>query len=225
MRSQVIAGVSLLALAFALAGCAGDGSGGTGGSGGSGESSGSGVSVSAITGPNHLQIGVSSPATYIYTASVSGSTNTAITWSVSDSSLATVNASTGVATPSSTKTGKVTITAAAVADTTKTATLEVSVVDWILVGPQAYITDSSRSLNTPLLTPNPAALVEYCSWSHDHLGFVCTVMTSAGFGQLYIFKTDGTAAGTVQTATINLGRWPRSHAAFYQVEGAPVPSL
>ena len=208
MKSHVIAGVSLLALAFALAGCAGKGSGGTGGtsgSGGTGGSGNSGVSISAITGPNHLQIGVSSPATYIYTASVTGSTNTAMTWSVSDATLATIDASTGVATPSSTKTGTVTITATAVADTTKTASLQVNVVDWILAGPLAYITDSSRTFYTSLLTLNPSAIEQDCSWSHDHLGFVCAVLTSAGEGQFYIFKTDGTAAGTVQTATINVG--------------------
>jgi Tol biopolymer transport system component len=79
------------------------------------------------------------------------------------------------------------------------------VVDWILVGPQAYITDSSRGFYTPLLPVNAGAIETECSWSHDHLGFVCSVLTDAGAGQFYIFKTDGTAAGTSQTATINLG--------------------
>jgi Tol biopolymer transport system component len=123
---------------------------------------------------------------------------------VSDATVAAIDASTGVAMPSSTKTGTVTITATAVADTTKTATLQVNVVDWILAGPEAYITDSAKSFYTPLLTPNLSAVEEDCSWSHDHLGFVCGVLTAAGEGQFYIFKTDGTAAGTVQTATINL---------------------
>jgi Tol biopolymer transport system component len=80
-------------------------------------------------------------------------------------------------------------------------------------------------LNTPLFTPNPAALVEYCSWSHDHLGFVCTVMTSAGFGQFYIFKTDGTAAGTVQTATINLAPgefWGISDPPHFSPDGSKI---
>jgi hypothetical protein len=217
MRRWVITGVLLLALASALAGCGGSGSAGPGGSSGTGGSGSSGVSISAITGPNHLQIGVSSPATYIYTASVTGSTNTEITWSVSNSSLATIDASTGVATPSSTNTGTVTITATAAADTTKSATLEVNVVDWILVGPQAYITDSSRSFYTSLLPINANSIDEYCSWSHDHLGFVCSTLTYAGFGPFSIFKTDGTAAGTVQTATINLapenfwGIWDPPH--------------
>jgi len=124
---------------------------------------------------------------------------------VSNASLATIDASTGVATPSSTNTGTVTITATAAADTTKSATLEVNVVDWILVGPQAYITDSSRSFLTSLLPINAAGIEEDCSWSHDHLGFVCGVLTSAGEGQFSIFKTDGTLADTAQTATINLG--------------------
>lgn len=208
MRSQGIAGISLLALAFAFAGCGGSGSagpGGSSGSGGTGGSGNSGVSISAITGPNHLQIGVSSPATYVYTASVTGSTNTAITWSVSNSSLATIDASTGVATPSSTNTGTVTITATAAADRTKSSTLQVNVVDWILVGPQAYITDSSRSFLTSLLPVSAVGAELDCTWSHDHLGFVCGVLTAAGEGQFYIFKTDGTLAGTVQTTTINLG--------------------
>lgn len=198
---QALAGVSLLALALALAGCGAKNSGGTGQVGGIGDD----VSITAITGPNHLQIGVSSPATYIYTASVTGSTNTAITWSVSDATLATIDSSTGVATPSTTKTGTVTITATSAADTTKTSTLRVNVVDWILVGPQAYITDSSGSFYTPLLPVSAAAVETECSWSYDHLSFICSVLTDAGAGQFYIFKTDGTATGTSQTATINLG--------------------
>jgi hypothetical protein len=124
---------------------------------------------------------------------------------VNDTALATIDASTGVATPSTSNTGTVTITATASADSTKNATMQVNVADWILVGPQAYITDSSRSFYTPLLPVSAAAIETECSWSHDHLGFVCSVLTDAGAGQFFIFKTDGTAAGTEQTATINLG--------------------
>jgi Tol biopolymer transport system component len=55
-----------------------------------------------------------------------------------------------------------------------------------------------------LLPINASAIENECSWSHDHLGFVCSVISEAGEGQLSLFKTDGTAVGTVQTATINL---------------------
>lgn len=160
------------------------------------------VTISAITGPDHLQIGVNSPATYVYSATVNGSSDTAVVWSVSDSSLATIAASTGVATPSATNKGMVTITAAAHADPTKTATLQVNVVDWILADYDAYLLNGGRGAYGSLLPTIDS--YEECSWSTDHLEFICSNGTTETPTAFYIFKTNGTTAGTTLIGTINL---------------------
>ncbi|HXW13679.1 MAG TPA: hypothetical protein VEN79_04140 [Terriglobia bacterium] len=127
MRRQLFPGFAIGLVSAFLVACGSS----PGGSSGTGPSQ---VTISAISGPNHLQIGVNSPGTYVYSAAVSGSADTSITWSVSDTSLASIVSATGVATPSTTKTGAATITATANADTTKASILQVQVVDWILAG-------------------------------------------------------------------------------------------
>jgi len=178
------------------------------------------VTISAITGPNHLQIGVNSSSTYVYSATVSGGSNTSITWSVSDTSLATIGPTTGVATPSVTKTGTMTISATANADTTKTSTIQVQVVDWILAGQVQYYDGLPVGQAVALMNSDgtdPVTLIPFtllpspfgyfnCVWAHDHLRFACFPFpTSSGPPtQLVIFQTDGTAAGTGQVATVDL---------------------
>jgi hypothetical protein len=134
---------------------------------------------------------------------VNGSSDTSVVWSVSDSSLATIVASTGVVTPSASKTGVVTITAAAHADPTKTATLQVNVVDWILADYDAYLLNGEGGAYGSLLPAIDS--YEECTWSADHLKFICSNGTTETPTAFYIFQTDGTAAGTSQMGTINLG--------------------
>lgn len=195
--SVLILGVS----AGFVAGCGG-------GPSGSGNLPPGNVTISAITGPDHLQIGVNSPATYVYSAAVSGSSDTAVAWSVDDSSLATIAASTGVATPSATKTGAVTITATAHADPTKTATLQVNVVDWILADYDAYllIGENGTYLRWGSVLPS-ADSYEECTWSHDHLKFICIDGAAQVENTFYVFQTNGMAAGTNQISTVDLSSY------------------
>lgn len=163
------------------------------------------VTISAITGPDHLQIGVNSPSTYIYSATVRGSSDAAVVWSVSDSSLATIATSTGVATPSATKTGAVTVTATAHADTSKTVTLQVNVVDWILADLNAYLLIGQNGTYLPWGSVLPSIdFYEECTWSYDHLKFICSNGTTETPTAFYIFQTDGTETGTKQIATLDL---------------------
>src|ERR1035438_6421098 len=141
MNRSSISVLLLAVLAFLLSGCGGGGSQtGTGIQ----TSPPLGVSIGAIAGPDHLQIGVRSPSTYVYSATVSGSSDTAVVWSVDNPSVAMIAAGTGVATPSASATGTVTITATAHADTSKTATLQVNVVDWILADYNAFLIRSEE---------------------------------------------------------------------------------
>ncbi len=196
-----------------LAGCGGGSGGGTGGGGGP-------VSISSISGPGHMQIGVNSPSAYVFSATVSGSSDTSVTWTVSDSTLATIGATTGVATPSVANTGVVTITATANADTTKRSTLQVKIVDWILAGQIVDEEGLAVGLAVELMNSdgtNPVTLIPFtifpesgygnCVWAYDHLSFACTPTYSSSGSppdQLVIFKTDGTEAGTEQAAVIDL---------------------
>lgn len=167
--------------------------------------SGEGVSPSAVTGPSHLQMGVRSN-TLQYKVTVSGTSNTAVNWSVDDPSLATIDSS-GVVTPSSSKTGTVTITATAVADATKKSSVNVPVVDWILAGVLPMVVDVETNRSTVLLQPI-TTLLEQCAWSNDHLNFACTELSFSPSAtlptQIGLFKTDGTAAGTSQTKLLDL---------------------
>jgi len=193
-------GLGILCAIVLLSGCGGGSSTGTSNPP---PSSGS-TSISAITGPNHLQIGVKS-ANFAYSSTVSGNSNTAVTWSVDAPTLATIDANTGVATPSTSKTGTVTITATSQADPNAKSTLKVQVVDWILEATlNVILINADGSAHTELL-PYTASL-GHCSWAPDHLGFVCVYFDpNAALGtQLACFKTDGTPAGTTQTATVDL---------------------
>jgi hypothetical protein len=115
-----------------------------------------------------------------------------------------MNAGTGVVTPSTTKTGTVTITAAAHADLTKTATLKVNVVDWILAGLDLLLMNSDGTEPVKLILATEG--YENCSWAYDHLSFVCTNLILAGQQtQFFIFQTDGTPAGTKQTQSLDPG--------------------
>lgn len=190
-----------------LAGCGGGSGGGR-------------VSISPITGPSHMQVGVNSPSSYIFLATVSGSNDTSIRWSTSDSSLATIDATTGIATPSATRTGTVTIIATANADSTTQSTVQVGIVDWILAGqiqqmnglPVGLAVERMNSDGTNPVTLIPFSLFSMnnyinCIWAHDHLSFACTPMFSSSGSaptELVIFQTDGTAAGTRQSAIIDL---------------------
>ncbi len=195
--------------AFILAVSAGllTGCGGSGGQKGSGNTE--VVTISAITGPDHLQIGVSSPLTYLYKATVSGGSDKAVVWSVDDASLATIDSSTGVATPSTKMLGMVTITATAQADTTKTAKLQVSVVDWIMADYDAYLLIGQNGAYLPWGSVLPQLdSYEECTWSHDHLKFICIDGSAQVENTFYVFQTNGMAAGTKQIGTVSLSSNP-----------------
>ena len=171
--------------------------------GGSGSAPGN-IGISAITGPDHLQIGVSSPASYVYSATVTGGSDTAVDWSVDDPSLATITAG-GIATPSANKTGTVTIIATAHADATKKATLKVKVVDWILAG-LGVLLENSDGTGVVILVPLTNQQYGFCSWAYDHRTFVCAnLLTTLTPPQFFIFQTDGTAAGTKIVKTLDMG--------------------
>jgi len=210
---RTIGGALIAGLAVVhLAGCGGGSGSGSGGGG---------VSISSISGPRHMQAGVSPQGGYVFSATVSGSSDRSITWSVSDSSLATIDASIGVATPSQTNTGVVTIIATANADSTKQSTLQVNVVDWILAGQVEEMYGLPIGLQVEVINSdgtNPATLIPSsvlpesgytnCVWAYDHVKFVCSPMFFPGSAptQLAIFETDGTEGGTKQTATIDMAQ-------------------
>lgn len=201
MKRSLRCALSLVIGVGFVAGCGG----GPGGQSNTGGSSSGPVSISAIAGPDYLQIGVKSPSTYVYSATVTGSSDKAIEWSVDDASLASIDLQSGVATPSSTQTGRVTITAKAHADPSKTATFQVNVVDWILADYDAYLINPEGGLNGSLLPISDSW--EYCSWNWDHLRFICPDAFAQQPTTFNVFQTDGTAAGTKQVATIDFSRF------------------
>ena len=190
--------LSLVAILSFAAGCGG---GGQSGSVGPSQE----VSISGISGPDHLQIGVSSPLTYVYSATVTGSSDKSVEWSVDDTSLATIDASTGVVTPSTSKTGTITISATANADASKRSTLQVKVVDWILADLDAYllIGKNGSYLSWGSLFPSLDSY-EDCNWSADSLKFICDDGSSQSQTAFYVFTTDGSMEGTRQIATVDL---------------------
>jgi len=168
-----------------------------------------------ITCVDHIQIGVQSPATYTCKA------NEGVTWSVSNSVLATItsaSSTTGVLVPNTITTGVVTVTATATTGNDTAATATVKVVDWIL-----YATNSGRFIMNPdgsgvtqILTMSPLCM--HFSWSYDHLEFICANTLAANATQFAIYSTDGTAVGTKVVSTLNL-------AAIGGLNSADYPSL
>ena len=181
--------------ALLLAGCGGGGGGST-----QTQPPPPAVSVS-LTCVNQIQIAVNS-ANYACTPTVSNATNTTVTWSVDNSALATV--ANGILTPNSTTTGTVKVTATSVADTTKSATASVKVVDWIIVGEPGVnigIINSDGTGEATLLSL-PISNTEACfnpAWFADHLSFVCQSTVGNYF---FIYQTDGTGPGTKLTTQV-----------------------
>jgi len=159
-------------------------------------------SISAISGPNHVQIGINAPASYVYSARVTGGSDDSVIWSVSDPTIATIDAESGVMTPSVEKTGEVIVTATAHADPSKTSTLLVYVTDWILTDYNAFEMDGGGGYQGSILPL--ADNWEECAWSYDHLRFACIDGNADRQQAFYIFDTDGTPSGTKQSAVIDL---------------------
>jgi len=121
MTSTRNAGLWALAVLTLAVGCEGAAVGQGGGGGGGG---GAGQSVAVRISPTQAQVGSGGVADF--TATVTGTANTSVAWSVTESGGGTVNASGGYTAPSSTGTFHVVATSAA--DSTKSATAVVTVV-------------------------------------------------------------------------------------------------
>jgi len=165
--------------------------------------------------PPQIQIGVASPSTYVCTATVTGSTNIGYSLAMTgsgDTNRATLDPATGILKPSDINTGKITVTATANADSTKTAIATVKVVDWILTTiPSGYlgyigIMNSDGTGATELFLNHYTGTNTVCdsiSWRPDHLAFLCDEGGPWGDGYVIdIYKTDGTAAGTTKVNSI-----------------------
>lgn len=206
--------VELLGAVAACACIAGCGGGGTGNSGSGPTNPVTPASSVAITlaCPSQIQIGVTSPSTYICTAKVSGTSNTAYSLALTgsgDSNRASLDANAGVLTPSETNTGSVTVTAAATVDSTKTATATVKVVDWILTQSQSIgvaIVNGDGTGHTTILQNAYTGTNNICdqvAWRPDHLAFLCDEGGPYGDGYVIdIYQTDGTAAGTTKVSSV-----------------------
>jgi hypothetical protein len=166
------------------------------------------VSISAISGTTIPQVGVK----YAYTATVTNpiGTNVSMTWYSSDSSVVSIDPATGMATAE--KTGSATITATAAADTSKTSSVKVNVRDWILavssVDSGMYLLDATNTNQPVHLTSLPTGCL-IRSFSFDRLSFTCTLGS-----KIYVYTTDGTAAGTVLAHTVETGLYSADSASF-----------
>jgi Tol biopolymer transport system component len=192
MKTHRFASFFVVALAaLGIAGCGGDrGSGGcTGNCGVQGK-----VTVTCVP---QLQIGVTS-SNYTCTASES------VSWSVDNTSLATITSSGGVLTPNKTTAGTITVTATATSGNDTPGTATVNVVDWILYqnGGAVMVMNSDGSNQVSLL-PKTAGC-GYPTWSYDHLKFVCESNLSSMPTGFMVYSTDGTASGTIEANTLNL---------------------
>lgn len=154
---------------------------------------------------------------YSCAASVSGTTNTAVTWSSSSTSSLTIDSSTGALTPLAR--GSVTITATSAADPSKTATASVKVVDrlftaiaeplsWLPAGQEGVVLwylETDGSDTGQLLTTRECW---YPAVSPDHRHVACgtyalpTDPVQYGSTELTVVTTDGTAAGTTSTGPL-----------------------
>ncbi len=164
------------------------------------------VSISAISGTTIPQVGVK----YTYTAIVTNpiGSNVAMTWYSSDSSVVSINPTTGMATIE--KTGTATITATATADTSKTSSVTVKVRDWVLATSgnyDVYLVDVTGTENPIQLLNNNTCVLR--SFSFDRLSFACTLGS-----KIFIYTTDGTASGTVLTNTAETGLYSVIDAGF-----------
>ena len=200
MRGRSVIGIVLSGVFISLSGCGGGGNSGGGSGGGGG---GQQVAIGAITGPSFLQIGVNSPSTYVYSATVTGTSDTSVEWTMSDPTLATITP-TGAATPSSTSTGEIVVTATAHADPSKTSTMVVYVDDWILTDYNAFLMNSHGGYYGARLPL--ADDYEDCDWSYDQQKFICMDGNASSQTAFYIFQTDGTPAGTKLVSTIDLSK-------------------
>ena len=143
-----------------------------------------------VTCVNQMQIGVVS-ANYVCTA------NVAVTWSVDNSALATISQS-GVLTPNATTVGTVTVTGTPTG-TDKPGTATVNVVDQIIYGMGGLQTINLVNSDGS----DPIKLTNGCGdpeWFVEHRSFVCFAVHGP---QLLIYKTNGTAAGTILSATLS----------------------
>ena len=174
----------------------------------------SNIAVTITACPTVVQRGVTivngGTPVYTCTASVSNSSNTAVTWTSSSTSSLKIDLSTGVLTPL--LRGSVIVTATSAADTTKSASVTIKVVDrlftsqaeplpWLpgLNGMLLFYLETDGSDSAELLTTrecwDPAV-------SPDHKHVACGTFViptdSVQFQstELIVVTTDGTAAGT-----------------------------
>jgi len=173
----------------------------------------SNIAVTITACPTVVQRGVTivnGTPVYTCTASVSNSSNTAVTWTSSSTSSLKIDLTTGVLTPL--LRGSVIITATSAADTTKSASVTIKVVDrlftsqaeplpWLpgLNGMLLFYLETDGSDSAELLTTrecwDPAV-------SPDHKHVACGTFViptdSVQFQstELIVVTTDGTAAGT-----------------------------
>jgi Tol biopolymer transport system component len=79
------------------------------------------------------------------------------------------------------------------------------VVDWILADYDAYLVNPEGGLNGSLLPASDSW--EYCSWSWDHLRFICPDAFAQQPTTFNVFETDGTTAATKQVAEIDFSKF------------------
>jgi Tol biopolymer transport system component len=136
----------------------------------------------------------------------SGSADTAFSCTSSNANLVTMNnPTTCTYTPAATGSGDATITVAAHADNSKTATFTVHVGNWVLVGSGGVgLVDINKGTAMTQLLPG-SAHCSYPSISYDATMFVCQHIGAVGEDDLLqIYQTDGTASGTTLLTAVDL---------------------
>jgi hypothetical protein len=137
----------------------------------------------------------------------SGSSDTAFSCASSNANLVTINdPATCTYTPAATGSGDATITVAAHADNSKTATFTVHVGNWVLIQTQVgtYIVDFNKGTAMTQLVPGSTGCSDP-SISYDASMFVCQqVSLTSNDSVLQIYQTDGTASGTKLLTSFDL---------------------
>jgi len=218
LRQSVFAvsAVALIATSMFLVGC-GDGSssGETGAPEGSGQPGGNDglqISISSITTPTqHFECGITNYP-FQLSATVSGSSDTKVNWSVSPTSDSgwTITTS-GVLTPpaSCASTVETTVTATADADSTKTSTLAVWAGNYVLQQDSALIIETADGSNADDFSGPSVNLMannQTCynaTWSYSHLHMLCEDFSQRD-EVLNLYTLNNSGWGVKLTSSIDL---------------------
>ena len=176
----------------------------------------------AITDPNPVPTSVGSGETIQFGATVTGSSNVAVTWAATPAAAGTINSSTGLFTAAAVSTNTTaTVTATATADTTKTATVTFTVTaasTITSIAPSAYYCDEECNF-LEIAVMGAGFLLDYIKTDPDMNYQITASLTPDGFDVYFGLDTPHTSDGPFDISDCRVGGGACSNSATFLAFG------